>query len=397
VNNKEIIELSSSAVMNTYGRFPIALVRGKGTRVWDADGSQYIDFLAGIAVNCLGHCHPAVTEAIQKQAETLVHVSNLYHIAPQAELAKLLTELTFADRVFFGNSGAEANEGAIKLARKYHSDRGDAKRTKIVSATMSFHGRTLATLTATGQDKVKVGFDPLPEGFVWVDYDNIAALEATVDDTTAAVILEPIQGEGGVRVPTGSYLKKVRELCTDRGALLIFDEVQTGAGRTGDFLACEHEGVTPDVATMAKGLGGGVPIGAILATEDAASALGPGTHASTFGGNPLCTAAALATVRTLVEEKLVERTKTIGGYFANKLKALVAKYDTVKEVRGRGLLIGLVLAEEVDPLGVVIKLMERGFLTGTAGVGVLRFAPPLTVEEAEIDALVAALQEILED
>ncbi len=383
--------------MNTYGRFPLALVRGQGTRVWDADGIQYIDFLAGIAVNCLGHCHPAVTEAIQKQAETLLHVSNLYHILPQAKLAKLLTELTFADRVFFGNSGAEANEGAIKLARKYHADRDDAKRTTIVSATMSFHGRTLATLTATGQQKVKIGFDPLPEGFELVEYDNIAALEAVVDDTTAAVLLEPIQGEGGVRVPTDGYLKKVRELCDERGALLIFDEVQTGAGRTGYFLACERDGVAPDVATMAKGLGGGVAIGACLATDTVAASFGPGTHASTFGGNPLCTAAALATVETLVEEGLIERTKTIGSYFADKLGALAAKFDVIKEVRGRGLLIGLVLADGLDPLAVVNKLMERGFLTGTAGVGVLRFAPPLTVEQTEIDALVAALEEILKE
>ncbi|MHB8766799.1 MAG: aminotransferase class III-fold pyridoxal phosphate-dependent enzyme, partial [Deferrisomatales bacterium] len=255
MGNREIIELGDSVLMPTYARFPVALVRGQGMRVWDADGHQYLDFLAGIAVCSLGHCHPRVVAAIREQAGTLLHVSNLYYIEPQVRLAARLAELTFADRVFFCNSGAEANEGAIKLARKFQKDRGEPGRYRVVTATQSFHGRTLATLTATGQDKVKVGFAPLPEGFDHVPYDDLAALEAALGGDVAAVLLEPVQGEGGVRVPSAGYLKGVRELCDARGALLVFDEVQTGVGRTGTFLACEHEGVTPDVCTLAKGLG----------------------------------------------------------------------------------------------------------------------------------------------
>jgi predicted acetylornithine/succinylornithine family transaminase len=397
MNNKEIIELSGRVLMNTYSRFPIALVRGKGTRVWDADGREYLDFLAGIAVCNLGHCHPAVSEAIALQARTLMHVSNYYHIPTQTELAALLVEKTFADRVFFCNSGAEANEGAIKLARKYHADRGQPERHIVVSALMSFHGRTLATLTATGQDKVKVGFDPLPTGFVSVPFDDIGALEKTVDATTAAVILEPIQAEGGIRVPSPGYLAAVRKLCDERGALLIFDEVQTGIGRTGTFLACEAENVRPDIATLAKALGNGIPIGALLATQDAASGFAPGSHATTFGGNPLSTAAALATLRTLYAEGLLERCRKMGEHLKSRLTSLAAKHKGIVAVRGRGLLLGLELSAEVEAnaAAVVKALLEKGFLVGGAGEKVVRFAPPLVVETEEIDTLAAALDEIL--
>jgi len=397
MGNQEIIDLSEQYLMATYARFPVALVRGQGMRVWDADGRQYLDFLAGIAVCNLGHCHPHVVEAIRTQAETLLHVSNLYHIEPQARLARLLVEHTFADRAFFCNSGAEANEAAIKLARKYQKDRGEPRRTEIVSATMSFHGRTLATLTATGQDKVKVGFDPLPTGFSYVPYDDVEALEAAVGAETAAVLLEPVQGEGGIRVPSPGYLKRVRELCDARGALLIFDEVQTGVGRTGTFLACEQEGVSPDLCSLAKGLGGGVAIGALLAREAVAESFGPGTHATTFGGNPLAAAAALAAVRTVLGEAILPHCRRMGEYLQSRLGELAAACAAVVEVRGRGLLVGVELAEGYLAGHLVRELLDRGFLVGSAGERVLRLAPPLIVEKEEIDALLAALEEVLSD
>ncbi len=393
MSNQEIMALTEKAVMNTYARLPLALVKGKGMRVWDGDGRQYLDFIAGIATVNLGHCHPAVVEAIKTQAETLLHVSNLYHIEPQSKLAALLVETTWADKVFFSNSGAEANEGAIKLARKYQAERGRTDKFKVVTAKMSFHGRTLATLTATGQDKVKKGFDPLPQGFAYVEYNDVAALEAAITEDTAAFLVETVQGEGGVHVATAEYLQKARELCDAQGALLIYDEVQTGAGRTGHFLSSEGVGVTPDVATMAKGLGSGVAIGAILARGEAATTLTPGTHASTFGGNPLATAAALATVKTMNDAGFMERVRDTGAYFMEKLNALGS--EKVVEVRGRGLLIGVELKEGLAAIDVLNAMMEKGFLIGTAGPQVLRFAPPLVVERSEIDALVATLSELL--
>ncbi|MEW6487074.1 MAG: acetylornithine transaminase [Thermodesulfobacteriota bacterium] len=396
MGNQDIIGLSEQYLMATYARFPVALVRGQGMRVWDADGRQYLDFLAGIAVCNLGHCHPHVVEAVREQAGRLMHVSNLYHIEPQARLAKLLVEHTFADRAFFCNSGAEANEAAIKLSRKYQKDRGEPRRTGVVSATMSFHGRTLATLTATGQDKVKVGFDPLPAGFSYVPYDDPEALEAAVGPDTAAVLLEPVQGEGGIRVPSAGYLRQVRELCDARGALLIFDEVQTGVGRTGTFLACEQEGVAPDLCSLAKALGGGVAIGALLATETVARSFSPGTHASTFGGNPLAAAAALASVRTVLGEGFLAHCRRMGEYLLAGLRVAAGACPAVAAVRGRGLLAGLELAPGYPAAHLVRELLERGFLTGTAGEGVLRLAPPLIVEKEEIDALLAALAEVLE-
>ena len=395
MNNQEIIEAAGQVLMPTYARFPLALVRGEGTRVWDADGRVYLDFLSGIAVCALGHCHPALVAAIREQAGTLLHVSNLYHIEPQVRLARLLVEQTFADKAFFCNSGAEANEAAIKLARKWQKDQGQPDRTDIVSAQQSFHGRTLATLTATGQAKVKVGFEPLPPGFRTVSYDDTAALEAAVDEHTAAVLLEPVQGEGGVRVPAPGYLSAARVICDRAGALLEFDVVQTGIGCTGTFLGCDHEGVAPDICTLAKGLGGGVAIGACLATDVVAASFGPGTHASTFGGNPLATAAACAVVQTLLDDDVLTRCRETGAYFLARLGELADASPAIAAVRGRGLLIGVELAEARPAGPLVDELLDRGFLAGTAGAEVLRFAPPLTVEPSEIDALLAALYELL--
>lgn len=395
MTNAEIIALTDANIMSTYGRQPVALVRGSGMRVWDADGFQYLDFLAGIAVCGLGHSHPAVVAAVCGQAATLTHVSNLYYTEPQAKLAALLTGMTFADKVFFCNSGAEANEGALKLARKFHASRGDTKRRLTVSAKMSFHGRTLATLTATGQEKVKIGFDPLPEGFAYVDYDDLAALRAAVNAETAAVILEPIQGEGGVRIPSPGYLAGARKICDEAGALLIFDEVQTGVGRTGTFLGCEADGVIPDIATLAKGLGSGLPLGAVLASDKVAQAFTPGSHATTFGGNPLCAAAGLATLKTISDDRLLENCTRMGAYLMGKLGDLVETSEKAVGVRGRGLLIGLELDEGLKPAAFVEELLQRGFIIGSAGENVLRFAPPLIVGSEEIDALVSALTEVL--
>ncbi|PLX44006.1 MAG: acetylornithine transaminase [Deltaproteobacteria bacterium] len=393
MKSSEIINIGQQHVMGTYARFPLALVKGKGSRVWDADGKEYIDFVAGIATTNLGHCHPAVTEAIKKQAETLLHVSNLYHIEPQVKLAEWLTEHSFAERAFFCNSGAEANEGAIKLARKYHSDKGRIGKYKIIAAGGSFHGRTLATLTATGQDKVKAGFSPLPEGFSHVPYDDLEALEEHIGEDTAAVILEPIQGEGGIRIPSPGYMAGVRDLCDKNGALLILDEIQTGMGRTGKLLAHQWEEMTPDIVTMAKGLGNGVPIGALLTTEEVASSFGPGSHATTFGGNPLCAAAALATVRTLEAEGVMEHCLAVSKYFLKRLEEVKKASPIVKDVRGKGLLIGVELEEGYLAIDAVKKLIEKGFLTVIAGERVHRLVPALNITEEEVDRLIPALEE----
>ncbi len=288
-----IIAAADGAIAATYKRFPIVLVEGSGASVWDSDGRRYTDFVAGIAVCNLGHAHPAVAEAICRQAKRLLHVSNLYYTVPQTELAAWLTAHSFADRVFFCNSGAEANEAALKLVRKYFNDRGETGRRRVVAMERSFHGRTFATLSATGQAKVRQGFEPVLAGFEFVPFNDIEALARAVDDQTAAVVLEPVQGEGGVRPPAPGYLQAVRALCDGAGALLVFDEIQTGIGRTGKLFAHEHFGVRPDIMTLAKALANGLPIGAMLATEKAAAAFGPGSHASTFGGSPIVTAAAL--------------------------------------------------------------------------------------------------------
>ena len=387
------IHTADRVIAATYKRFPIVLERGQGCTVWDTLGRRYTDFVAGIAVCNLGHAHPRIADAVARQAKMLVHVSNLYYTTPQTDLARMLVKESFADRVFFGNSGAEANEAAIKLARKYFKERGEPQRFHIVSMEKSFHGRTMATLSATGQDKIRHGFDPVLEGFSFVPFNDVDALASAVDEHTCAVMLEPIQGEGGVRCPDTDFLSQVRQLCDQRGVLMILDEIQTGMGRTGRRYAHEHAGVAPDIMTLAKALANGLPIGAMLAIEPVAAAFGFGAHASTFGGNPLVAAAALETLKVMDEEKIVDRARDTGIYFKNALKALKARHSCIVEVRGKGLLLGLQLDRPADAL--VPALMERGFLVNCVQGDTLRFVPPLIVQKNEIDALIEYLDEVL--
>jgi predicted acetylornithine/succinylornithine family transaminase len=395
MNTEEIIALTDDYVMHTYGRIPLALVRGEGARVWDAEGREYIDFVGGLAVCSLGHCHPAVTEAIAAQARTLMHVSNLYHIEPQAKLARLLVENSCGDKVFFCNSGAEANEAAIKLARKYAKKNMGPENYEIITALKSFHGRTLATITATGQSKYQEGFEPLPQGFKYVPFNDLDALKDAIGPHTCAVMLEPVQGEGGVNEATQEYLAGARELCDQHGFLLIFDEVQCGLGRTGKFLTYQHYGVGPDIITLAKALGGGFPIGAMLAREGAASAFSPGDHASTFGGNPLACAAGLAVMDKLLNNGVVDNAARVGEYFKNKLATLAARYNFISEVRGRGLMLGLELA--LDGRDIVARCQNRGLLINCVNNNVLRFIPPLIITAKDVDAALEILTGVLDE
>jgi predicted acetylornithine/succinylornithine family transaminase len=393
MDTKTLMEWSARYHTPNYGRTPICLVRGDGLRVWDSDGREYLDFTSGIAVTALGHCHPRVTGAIQEAAATLLHVSNIFHTAPQIHLAKMLCEHSFADRVFFGNSGAEANEAAIKLARKYAKERFASDRVEIIATRNSFHGRTLATVSATGQEKYQHGFEPLVPGFKHVAYNDLRAMERAMDSRTAAVLVEPLQGEGGVYVPDDEYLPGLRKLCDERGALLILDEIQTGMGRTGRLWAYEHWGVEPDIMTLAKALANGVPIGAMLAREDVASALTPGTHGSTFGGTPFVTSVALATLTTMIEDKIPERAAARGRYLVQGLSRLRERHSAIREVRGRGLLIGIELDRAAS--AAVDGCREAGLLVLTAGDRVLRLAPALIVGEADCDRALEILDGVL--
>jgi acetylornithine aminotransferase len=379
--------------MRTYGRYPIVPVRGEGCRLWDADGKEYLDFLGGVAVNNLGHCHPKVVAALQKQAAELIHCSNYYHIPQQIELAELLCQHSFADKAFFCNSGAEANEAAIKLARKYSRDTYGPQRYEIITAADSFHGRTMATVSATGQEKVQRFFDPLLHGFKHVPFDDVDALEGAITPATCAVMLEPIQGEGGVNVPSPGYFQEVRRICDKHDLILIFDEVQVGMGRTGKLFAYEHFDIVPDIMTLAKALAGGAPIGTMLATDRYAAAFVPGTHGSTFGGNPLVCAAAIATVRTILEDGILNRCEELGEYLESELESLQHKYPFVKEVRGIGLMIGMAL--DIPAGDIVKKGHERGVLLNVTHDTVLRFVPPLTVTKQEINQMIAVLDGIL--
>ena len=380
-------------LMPTYAPSPISIVRGRGSRVYDLEGREYLDFVAGIAVNTLGHAHPDLVAAIQKQAQHLLHASNLYYTEPQVKLAKALVDHSFAKKVFFCNSGAEANEAAIKLARRYAHQKHGPDRYEIITMLNSFHGRTMATLTATGQEKVQKGFEPLLPGFKYVPLNNMPELEKALSAKTAAVMLELVQGEGGVHVADRTYLKSLRELCRQHDVLLVFDEVQTGMGRTGTLFAYEQLGVHPDIMTLAKGLGGGVPIGACLATDEAAAAFSPGAHASTFGGNPLACAAALAVLRVLLEGRVLEQSRRMGDYLAKGLLDLKDRLHIVKDVRGLGLLQGMELTIEGKP--VVDDCLARGLLINCTMERVLRFVPPLIITQHEIDRLLDTLSQIL--
>ncbi len=391
-----LCEKSDSVFIGNYARYPAAMVEGDGCRLTDSQGRKYLDFLSGIAVCSLGHCHPEVTKAVCKQAGQLVHVSNLYYTQPQTELADLLVENSFADKVFMANSGAEANEAAMKLAR-IASETG---RFEIITLSGSFHGRTLATVAATGQPKFHEGFEPLPEGFEHAPFGDIKALELMISEKTCAIMCEPLQGESGVRPLTKEYLGEIRRLCDKNGLLLIFDEVQTGMGRTGTLFAYEQLGVTPDIMTLAKALGNGLPIGAMLTTEALAKALVPGTHASTFGGNPVTAAAAVATTKVMLEEGFLTGVREKGEYLNTQLEKLIPQFPkTLSGARGLGMIRALVLTEAGQEKGaeIVTKMFERGYLINFAGNVALRFVPPLIVSKEEIDELVQGLFEVLKE
>jgi predicted acetylornithine/succinylornithine family transaminase len=395
MDSQTMMVLSEKYVANTYGRYPVLLVRGKGTRVWDLEGEEYLDFVSGLAVCNLGHCHPKVVKAIQEQAEKLIHVSNFYYIEPQIQLASLLCRHSFADKVFFCNSGAEANEGAFKLARKYAKEKIGKDRYEIITMERSFHGRTLATLTATGQEKFHKGYEPLMPGFKYVPFNDIKALRNAIDSKTCAVMLEPIQGEGGVNCPSEGYLKSLREICDEARLLLMYDEVQVGMGRTGKLFAYEHDGIEPDMLTLAKSLAGGVPIGALLIKKGIADSFKPGDHASTFGGNPLATAAGVAAVTAILDEGMLENCQKMGAYFLSQLEEIKKKFAFVKEIRGMGLILGMEL--KIDGSSIVREMLKKKILINCTMGNVLRFLPPLIVTKEEIDHVIQTLEEVFEE
>lgn len=387
MNTKEIMDLDSEYVMHTYGRQPLALVKGKGSVVWDAEGKSYIDCVAGIAVNNVGHANPKVAEAICNQANRLIHTSNLYYTEEQSTLAELLADVSPHQKSFFCNSGAEANEGAIKLARK-HTGKGE-----IITMENSFHGRTITTITATGQTKYQKGFGPLTPGFKYVPYCEVEAVKDAIGSETAAVLVEPVQGEGGVIIPPEGYLKELKELCHDNDVLLIFDEVQTGFGRTGSMFASQAMGVTPDITTLAKAIAGGFPMGAVLADNDVGDTFEPGDHAATFGGSPLACAAAKASIKYILDEHLLEKSKVNGAYFKKKLEIIKDNKGIVEDVRGLGLMIGMEL--EVECSKLVDDMRENGIIVNCAAGNVLRFVPPLVISKSQIDTVTSVLDDVL--
>ncbi len=394
MKEKKIKELVDKNIMNTYRRTPIALVKGKGATVEDAQGRQYLDFIAGIAVCNLGHAHPKVVKAIRKQAKDLMHVSNLYYTRPQAEVAALLTKHSFADKVFFCNSGAEANEAAIKLARKYAHENLGPDKFELITMKDSFHGRTMATITATGQEKFQFGFTPLLDGFRYVPFNDPEALEAAITPRTCGVMLEPVQGEGGVIIPDDGYLARVREICDRHKLLMIVDEVQTGIGRTGKLFAYEYSGIEPDIMTLAKALGNGFPVGAMLATDEVARAFAPGNHASTFGGNPLAMAAVRATLKTILDDEILENCLETGAYFLEKLQKLKARHNIITEVRGRGMMLACSLS--IEGAQIVAKCQEEGLLINCTGGKTLRFVPPLIITRQDVDEALYILDDVME-
>lgn len=393
MHKKAIIEETEKYYLPVFGRYPMVMELGQGCRVWDNEGNEYVDAFAGIAVNSLGYNHPVLVKAISEQASKLMHCSNLYYTEIQAKALRVVAEATGMDRIFFANCGAEGNEGAMKLARKYGVSKAPTKY-KIISADESFHGRTFDTLAATGHDYYHVGYGPLSPGHVLVPYGDIKALEAQMDDDVCAVLLEPIQGEGGVHVPSDEYLQQVRALCDKHDALLIFDEVQTGVARTGKWFAYMHSGVKPDILTFAKGIGGGFPVAGFAVTERLAHVFKPGDHGGTFGGNPLACAAVYATLTTIKSEGLVDKVAEKGEYFKNELLKLQEKYpDKVTDVRGCGLMLGMEVAGEGKPI-VESCLANNVIVNCTAG-NVIRIVPPLIISGEEIDIVVAALDKAL--
>ena len=393
--NDPLIQKAKQHLLQNYKQQPIALVRGQGTRVWDADGKAYLDCIGGIAVCALGHCHPEVVAAAKAQLDTLWHVSNAFYSQPQIDLAEQLTAWAGLPRAFFCNSGAEANEALIKLTRKVMKDRGTPERFEIISFEKSFHGRTLATVTATGQPKYHAGFEPLPAGFQHIPYGDLEAVRRAVGPATAAILVEPIQGEGGVRMAPEGFLAGLRALCDERGLLLLVDEVQTGMGRTGKPFAFMHDGIQPDAISIAKALGNGLPIGAMLCREDVAASLTPGTHGSTFGGNLVSAAAANVVLRLLRQPGFLADVQAKGEHFLAGGRALQAALPPgrVKAVRGQGLLLGIELDREAAP--IVAKLREAGLLVNSAGETTVRFAPPLIITRQELDEALGILQRVL--
>ncbi|HTW86752.1 MAG TPA: acetylornithine transaminase [Candidatus Binataceae bacterium] len=392
MNNAEIIQLAHQNLANTYGCLPLAFARGEGAYLFDAEGDRYLDFFCGLAVTSLGHAHPRVVAAIREQAGLLTHVSNVFHTEPMAQLATRLTTAFGGGRVFFCNSGAEANEAAIKLARRWGSDQGSG-RYEIISTINSFHGRTLGTLSATGQEKYQQGFGPMVPGFRMVPYDDLAALQNAVGDRTVAIMLEPIQGEGGVVVPKPGYLAQARELCDRAKLLLILDEVQVGMGRTGRMFAWQHVNVRPHIMTLAKALGGGLPIGAMVARPEIAASLTPGSHGSTFGGNPVACASALAVMDALQHDGVIENAAAMGSYLIERLREIAARLDNVAEVRGQGMIIGTVLKHEAQ--SVVDACIKERLLVNAAAGNVLRLLPPLTLTRAQADDGLAIIERAL--
>ena len=387
-------KLADRLFLNTITRFPVTLVRGEGARVWDDQGKQYLDFVGGWAVNSLGHCHPALVNALEEQARTLIQTSNQFYTVPAIKLARLLAENSCLDRVFFCNSGAEANEGAVKLARKYGKIHLKGAY-EIITTYGSFHGRTLAMTAATGQRKFQDPYIPLPDGFINVEYNDLEAIKRATNERTCGVMLEPIQGEGGVNVPDDNYLKEVKEWCHEKGILLILDEIQTGIGRTGTLFAYEQYNVEPDIMTLAKGLGSGVPIGAFLAKEHV-SVFAPGEHGSTFGGNPLVCAAAYATMKYIIEHDILGKVKQGGKYFMAKLESLKQQFDFITQVRGRGLLIALEFKGEIAE-EIALACLNKGLLVNKVKPNTIRFMPPLIISQKEVDEAISILEDTLEE
>ncbi|WP_339759108.1 aspartate aminotransferase family protein [Algoriphagus aquimarinus] len=390
MTNQDLYTKDKENYLPTFNRFPLAFIKGKGSRLWDADGKEYIDLLAGIAVNNVGHCHPKVVKEIQEQAAQLMHISNFFVSPQQVALSELLVKISGLDRVFLTNSGAESVEGAIKIARRYGHKNG--KGGKVISMQNSFHGRTLATI-ATGQEKYQQGFGPIPTGFAQVPFNDLAAVAAAIDSETAAVIVEPIQGEGGVVPAEKAYLEGLRKLCDEKGVLLIFDEIQCGIGRTGKWFAKDHFGVQPDIMTLAKGLGGGAPIGAILCNEKVASAIEFGDHGTTFGGNPLVAASAIATIGVINDEELCKRATETSDWLRGKLAELIEKHDELESVRGLGLMLGVKMKSPGAPL--VKRLLEEGIVANATAVNILRLVPALNISRDELNIFLEKLDKIL--